>query len=82
MVGWGGMRGRNFSNIEAIKKAWRGTKEMGHIHLKMCETGHNAVGSNVEKKTKNYLSGGIINMRMDDHLRDSFQFTQVLLKWR
>ena len=64
------MKGRNFSNIEAIKKAWRGTKETGHVYLKMCETGRNAVGSNVEKKPKNDLSGGIINMRIDDLLRD------------
>lgn len=52
MMGWGEMRGRNFSDIEAIKKAWRGTKETGHIYLKMCENGHNAVGSNVEINTK------------------------------
>ena len=52
MVGWGGMRGRNFSNTEAIKKAWRGTKEMGHIYFKMCGTGLKAVGSNVEINIK------------------------------
>lgn len=50
MEGWGGMRGRNFSNIEAIKKAWRGTK--GHIYFKMCGTGLKAVGSNVEINIK------------------------------
>ena len=52
MVGWGGMRGRNLSNTEAIKKAGRGTKEIGHIYFKMCGTCLKAVGSNTEINIK------------------------------
>lgn len=47
-VGWD--EGKKLPNIEAIKKAWRGTKE--HIYFKMCGTGLKAVGSNVEINIK------------------------------
>lgn len=63
------MRGRNFSNIGSNQKGLE--RDKGHIYFKMCGTGLKAVGlSNVEIISKKFISGEIIKMRIDDHLRD------------